>query len=441
MSVGIDPNLLDEPRLFVQVRATPVTGVDPEPSVVNLWGSGNTITLLFSEPMNPSSAGNPDNYAVEQDEVGPLSVTDAAVSADGGSVTLTLGSTLGLDTGYTVDLDGVTSGTGQSLGSVSRQFTTWDDDPGGIKVFIVAGQSNMVGFGESERGNGDVVGAIGSLRYLAVKNATYPEYDYTSLLVDSGQPATSAFRTRSDVKVWYRDGGNGQLGGAIKKGDLGPPFMGRDTGKIGPEFAFGQVLGDFYPSNDVLIVKCAWGGRDLAEKFRPPSAVADRGGQVGDFFSATIDYTRQVLANLGSEFPEWSGQGYEIAGFGWHQGYNDRISTAFSAEYKDNLPDLISDLREVFNKPNLPFVIASTGMATGPAEAPPYTGYSAVEKAQLWVAGVAQPANVLSTDTRPFWRDVTVSPTDQGFHWNQNGETLFLIGKALGDDMVDLLTP
>ena len=62
MGVEIDPVLLSEPKLFVQVRATPITGVDPEPSLVNLWGSGNTITLLFSEPMNPSSASNPANY-------------------------------------------------------------------------------------------------------------------------------------------------------------------------------------------------------------------------------------------------------------------------------------------------------------------------------------------------------------------------------------------
>jgi len=59
------------------------------------------------------------------------------------------------------------------------------------------------------------------------------------------------------VKVWWKDGG-ANLGGNVRKGDLGPPFKGSDTGKFGPEFAFGQVLGDFYPSNNVLIIKCAW---------------------------------------------------------------------------------------------------------------------------------------------------------------------------------------
>ena len=201
-------------------------------------------------------------------------------------------------------------------------------------------------------------------------------------------------------------------------------------------------MGDFYPSNNVLLVKIAWGGRSLVKDFRPPSAVAARGGRVGDFFSAIIDYTRDVLTNLDTEFPEWSGQGYQIVGFGWHQGFNDMIDATASAEYKDNLPDLIKDVRTVFGKPNLPFTIATTAMADpGPVEPSPYTSYRTIEKAQLWVAGVPKPADVLSTDARPFWRTAAVSPADQGYHWNWNAESYFLIGKSLGDNMVDLLTP
>jgi len=82
-------------------------------------------------------------------------------------------------------------------------------------------------------------------------------------------------------------------------------------------------------------------------------------------------------------------------------------------------------------------------MSTGAEESPPYAGYSQVEKAQLWVAGVTRPANVLSSDTRPFWRDPAFSPVSsggQGFHWNHNAESQFLIGKSLGDNMVNLLT-
>ena len=443
VDVTVDPALLGEPKLFMQVRAAEVTGIDPEPSLVNLWGSGNTITLLFSEPMNASSLGNLSNYTIQQTGGGNPGITGATISSDGGSVTLTLDSTLGLNTGYTVTMDGVTSGTGQAVQSgLSRQFKTWDNNPSGIKVFILAGQSNMVGYGSTEKGMGDLNGSIGSMRYLAVNDASFPDYNYASLLADPSQPAISAWKTRSDVKVWWRNGKTGFLGGAIQKGDLGPPFQGANNDLIGPEYAFGQIIGDFYTSEDVLIIKAAWGGRSLGGDFRPPSAVAKRGGRVGPFYSSIIDQTREVLGNIGTQFPEWSGRGYEIVGFAWHQGYNDRIDATLSAEYKDNLPDLIGDVRALFVKPNLPFVIATTGMGgVGPVEPVPYTGYTPVEKAQLWTAGVAKPANVLSSDTRGFWRDSSVSPANQGHHWNWSAESYFLVGKALGDNMVNLLSP
>lgn len=33
------------------------------------------------------------------------------------------------------------------------------------------------------------------------------------------------------------------------------------------------------------------------------------------------------------------------------------------------------------------------------------------------------------------------SPSGEGYHWNWNAESYFLIGKSLGDNMVDLLDP
>ena len=47
----------------------------------------------------------------------------------------------------------------------SNKTRTWDNDPNGVQVFILAGQSNMVGHGKADDGHGDVKGAVGSLRY------------------------------------------------------------------------------------------------------------------------------------------------------------------------------------------------------------------------------------------------------------------------------------
>ena len=191
----------------------------------------------------------------------------------------------------------------------------------------------------------------------------------------------------------------------------------------------------------MLIIKTAWGGRALASDFRPPSAVAARGGEVGPFYKAIFDHAHEVLDHLDAEFPEWKGRGYQIVGFGWHQGFNDRVSREFAPEYKDNLPDLIKDVRAEFGNPKLPFVIATTGMGdAGPVEAAPHESYTPVEKAQLWVAGVKKPDQVLSTDTRPFWTAPKGSPSTVGHHWNHSAQSYFRVGKALGDDMVELLS-
>lgn len=342
-----------------------------------------------------------------------------------------------------------------SAGIISAAETRkWDNDPKGIKVFILAGQSNMVGYGKTEDGGNpawkpgdkttpkEIKGGVGCLRYMALNKDKHPEYDYASLLEDPGKPETSPWKTRKDVKVWWRDGHSGQLGGEIRKGDLGPPFQGGNSNWFGPEYAFGQVLGDYYKNDDVLLIKTAWGGHSLNGNFRSPTMVEKRGGEIGASYNAMFEYTRECLDNLGEHFPEWKGKGYQIVGFAWHQGFNDRVSKTDAPLYKDNLPDFIADVRKDFGNSNLPFVIASTGMGfkEGSQEQPPYSGYSEVEKAQLWVAGVEKPANVLSTDTRPFGRDPQNAVSTMGHHWNHSGYSYFMVGKSLGDNMVELLT-
>jgi hypothetical protein len=305
----------------------------------------------------------------------------------------------------------------------------------------------MVGFGHVEIGHGGVAGAIGSLRHLAVNNATFPEYDYTSLLVDPNQPATSPWRTRQDAQVWWRDGGD-NLGGTIRKGPIGPPFHGTSRNPVpnhyGPEFGFGHVIGDFYADDDVLIIKIAWGGKSLAVDFRPPGAVAARGGQVGPFYQAIFDYSRDVLDNLGTEFPQWAGQGYQIAGFGWHQGWNDRTNQTQNDEYEANMKDFIADVRTEFGLPELPFVIATTGQGGWEATQPRPLSLMAAQLAMAdFVKYPQHEGNVDVIDTRDFWREADVSPagTNQGFHWHQNGETFFLIGSSMGERMAALLAP
>ena len=67
-----------------------------------------------------------------------------------------------------------------------------------------------------------------------------------------------------------------------------------------------------------------------------------------------------------------------------------------------------------------------------------------VANAQLAVSGDTGKypefkGNVKTVETRDFWRDAEVSPRNQGFHYNQNGETYMLVGEAMGRGMLELL--
>lgn len=172
----------------------------------------------------------------------------------------------------------------------------------------------MVGHGKADQGHQDVQGAIGSLRYEAVNDTA----NYGHLLVDSSQPATSAWKIRDDIKVWWRDSDIDAPRGVIK-GDFRIGYsQGRNPGWFGPEYGFGWKLGDHFTDKPVLILKIAWGGKSLNADFRPPSAAAARGGVVGPYYTAMIEYARDCLSKLGTEFPEFDGMGYRIADFGWH---------------------------------------------------------------------------------------------------------------------------
>jgi hypothetical protein len=422
-------------RFFAVIEKEPVAVDTYAPFLAQVWGSGSTITLVFSEQMANATATDSANYAVVQNGGGSIPITSVALSPDGKTVTLTTGTPLAIGSSFSVSVNQLTDLAGNPIPAATvGNFQTWDNNATSVQVFILAGQSNMVGHGKSEDGLGNVPGAIGSLRYLAVNDTA----NYGHLLVDPGQPATSAWKTRNDVKVWWRDS-DLTAPRAVMKGDLKIGYADfRTTSWFGPEYAFGWVMGEHFTDKPVLIIKTAWGGKSLHVDFRPPSAVAARGGVVGPYYTGMINYVRDCLNNLGSEFPEFAGMGYRIAGFGWHQGYNDRINGTYSADYEVNLVDLVHDLRAEFGNPSLPISITTTGMD-------PPASYTAVELAQLAVADpLKYPAfasNLRTTDTRPFWRVASVSPSSFGYHWNHNGESHYLNGKAMGEKMLELLGP
>jgi hypothetical protein len=135
---------------------------------------------------------------------------------------------------------------------------------------------------------------------------SFPAYPYTEvvndnanygqLVVDSGSPATDPRVERTDVNFWLNRADIGNAS-AIYKGGLYPEGFGSGPTTFGPEFGFGWAMGEYY-DEPVRIIKAAWGGKDLIGHFRPPSAVAERGGVVGGYYLGMINQVREVLINL-----------------------------------------------------------------------------------------------------------------------------------------------
>ncbi len=282
-----------------------------------------------------------------------------------------------------------------------------------LQVFILAGQSNMQGVGrvaaDPARNNGQ-----GSLEYMVKNPATAKRFQHT---ID----AQGKWVVRDDVWIWY-------LG---RQGGLSVGY-GAKQNHIGPEFQFGHVVGEHF-KEQVLIIKTAWGGKSLVKDFRPPSA----GGQVGPYYTEMLMHIRSVLANLKEHVPGYQGQGYRVAGFGWHQGWNDGLKMDAVQEYEQNMVHLIHDLRKALGVKSMPVVIANSGFGGRKQKV---DRRLELMKAQAAVAQRKELRKTVTTvETRDFFRAPEVSPSRQGYHWNANAETYFLIGDAMGEAMKKLL--
>lgn len=239
---------------------------------------------------------------------------------------------------------------------------------------------------------------------------------------------------------------------------------GASKSQIGPELGFGHVLGDYH-DEPVLLIKASQGNRSLAWDFLPPGSERYEedgmvyagykdpqsrweagtepkegswyaGKQFDDCFMAVHD----VLANFDANFPQWAGRGYEVAGFVWWQGHKDTGSEVHARRYEQNLVRLIRTLRDSFEVPAAPFVVATIGFDGWDMEGNTLT----VANAQLAVCGTAGnypefAGNVKTVETRNFWPDASESPKSQGFHYHQNAGTYMLVGEAMGRGMLELL--
>ena len=230
-----------------------------------------------------------------------------------------------------------------------------------VKVFILAGQSNMEGHGQ-----------IRSLEMLG-------EDPVHGKLLALLKAKDGSWATRDDVTISWQ----------AKNKKSGPLTVGWGYGdqEIGPELLFGAIVGEHF-DEPVLLIKTAWGGKDVYCDFRSPAAGKPTGAdaamlkrqsadgqerEVGHFYRQMISEIEQCLANIGDVVPGYQGQGYELAGMAWFQGWNDfcqwhvqvdgeKIGDQLIENYSKNLAAMFRDVRKDLKVPDLPIAIGEMGV-------------------------------------------------------------------------------
>jgi len=278
-----------------------------------------------------------------------------------------------------------------------------------IKVFILAGQSNMEGHGQ-----------VRSLDHLG----EHPKYGH---LLQELKNRDGSWAVRDDVTIAWQ----------AKDRKVGPLTVGWGYGanEIGPELMFGAVMGEKYDA-PVLLIKTAWGGKDVYCDFRSSSAGKPAGDEavvlekqrsegrnreIGLYYRKMVSEVRECLAHIEDVVPAYRGQGYEIAGMAWFQGWNDfcewhlqldgkRVGMGLIERYPHNLAAMFRDLRKDLDAPDMPIVIGELGVGghemTKRAENPndhEACAMMAFRRAQKAVAADMSLKNVTFVPTAEFW--------------------------------------
>lgn len=310
-----------------------------------------------------------------------------------------------------------------------------------VQVYILLGQSNMLGFGKI--GPAD---KPGTLRHAVETEHKYP------YLVD----ADGHWTTRSDVRN-VRVMGSGTGGVRTLTSD----WLTISGKAIGPEIGIGHQLGQAIDA-PVMLLKSCIGNRSLGWDLLPPGSPSfefdDKGKTwhyaaykesplrwevgtepkpitwyAGMQYDGDVARAKQVLADLAKHYPDATN--YEVAGFFFWQGDKDRYDPGHASRYEQNLVHLIKQLRRDFNAPDAKFVCATLGQTEKGAAG----NEGQILNAQLAVDG--------RTGNYPEFKDnvatVYTHPLSQGgasnSHYGGNAQTYMNVGEAMGQSMLDLI--
>ena len=328
---------------------------------------------------------------------------------------------------------------------ISQQLPDPDGRPADmskpVQVFILLGQSNMLGFGKVSPVDKD-----GTLEHAVKRKNLYP------YLVDESGNWTQ----RKDVRN-VRVMGSG-LGGMRVFNNEWLTIK----GNIGPEIGVGHHLGEFTDA-PVLLLKSCIGNRALGWDLLPPGSEGfeftdpkgitwvhpgykgtperwEKGTEpkkikwyAGMQYDGDVARAKKVLAEIDTYYP--GAKEYEVAGFFWWQGDRDSRSAALSQRYEKNLVHLIKQLRKDFDAPNAKFVCASLGQTERGAT----DGGGKILEAMLSVDGKSGKFPEFKGNVAVVYAHPLSKGGSSGSHYGKNAETYMNVGEAMGKAMVELL--
>jgi hypothetical protein len=296
-----------------------------------------------------------------------------------------------------------------------------------VQVYILMGQSNMLGFGNP-----------GALKPVAAEKYPY-------LVDDAGE-----WTVRKDVRnVFVMCSGNSPAK------DQQNNWMTIER-KIGPEIGIGHYLGEVTDA-PVLILKSCIGNRSLGWDLLPPGSEpyehggktqpgyrgtpddpgGDTGGDMSKGWYAGCQYdgdvaaAKKVLENLDNYYP--GAKEYQVAGFFWWQGDKDMRNPAHFERYEQNLIQLIRALRKDFDSPDALFVSASLGQTKEGSSG----GDGKILDAMKAVSKSSE-ADLKGKVGFVYTHPLSKGGSSSG-HYSGNPETYMNIGEGMGKAMVELL--
>jgi len=303
-----------------------------------------------------------------------------------------------------------------------------------VQVYILLGQSNMVGAG---RIAGDKDGTL--------EHAVKTKQKYPYLVDDAGK-----WTVRNDVR-------NARVMNNRRFNNEWMTITGRT---IGPEIGIGHYMGHSVDA-PVLILKSCIGNRCLGFDLLPPGSkqfefqekgktmvhaaykgfgIWEKGTQpptkgwyAGTQYDSDIAAAKRVLKQLDKYYP--GAKEYEVAGFFFWQGDKDRYRDVWAERYEANLVQLIKALRKDFDAPKAKFVCATLGQTVKGAGG----NEGLILNAQLAVDGKTGKYPEFKGNVATVYSHPLSKGGASNAHYGGNAETYMNVGEAMGKAMVELL--